>query len=153
MRSLALKIPPVAVVILTMLAMKGCQRWLPITQFEFSGQKALMIVITIIAVIIIAIAMLAFNKHQTTVNPTDPEQASSLITSGIFNYSRNPIYLAFALILFAWGLRLGHGIALLWVPTFVAYMHYFQIKPEEHILLNKFGKPFAEYCQRVRRWI
>ena len=153
MQSLALKIPPVVVVIVCMGVMWVCGRFLPLADFFFPGQKAIMVSMGVFAVVICLAAMLGFNRHQTTVNPTDPSQASSLITTGIFNYSRNPIYLAFALFLVAWGLRMGNVVSLLWLPVFIAYLHYFQIKPEERILSDKFGKPFDAYCQRVRRWI
>jgi len=153
MSGLALQIPPVVVVIAMMILMWLCNRWIPAAHFEFTGQQGVLIFITVVAMVLCLSAMASFRKHQTTVNPVDPDQASSLITSGVFKYSRNPIYLGFALVLVVWGLRLSNAAAFVGVPIFIAYMTQWQIKPEERILLKKFGAPFADYMQRVRRWI
>ena len=49
----------------------------------------------------------AFHRAQTTVNPLVPESASSLVTDGVYRYSRNPMYLGFLLLLLAAGTALG----------------------------------------------
>ena len=153
MPNLALKIPPVVIVVLTLLLMWLTGRWLPITKIAFPGQQITYVVLCVIGVALFIAAAFEFGRHKTTVNPTDPEQASALITSGVFKFTRNPIYLAFAFILLGWGIRLASVTTVLFVPAFMLYMTYFQIKPEEQILLKKFGTPFADYMQRVRRWL
>ncbi|AEJ04528.1 hypothetical protein PSTAB_1247 [Stutzerimonas stutzeri] len=82
-----------------------------------------------------------------------PQQASVLVESGIYQYSRNPMYLGFAIILAAWALALGSPLTLLGVVAFVLYMNRFQIAPEEWALEALFGESFVRYRARVRRWI
>ena len=48
--------------------------------------------------------VMAFRVARTTVDPRTPEKASALVTSGVYRYSRNPMYVAFALFLLAWAI-------------------------------------------------
>ncbi|MDR6576679.1 protein-S-isoprenylcysteine O-methyltransferase Ste14 [Pseudomonas extremaustralis] len=82
-----------------------------------------------------------------------PQQASALVEAGIYRYSRNPMYLGFAIILAAWALVLASPLTLLGVVAFVLYMNRFQITPEEWALEALFGESFARYRARVRRWL
>ena len=94
-----------------------------------------------------------FLQRRTTINPMRPENASRLITDGVYRLSRNPIYLADALLLLAWGLWLADGVALLLVPGFVAFITRFQVKAEERALQARFGRDYSAYCAKVRRWL
>lgn len=96
--------------------------------------------------------VLSFHRARTTVNPLKPETASALVSSGIYRYTRNPMYLGFATVLVAGSIFLAWP-ALLGVLGFVLYMNRFQIAPEERALTKLFGDDFAQYCNRVRRWI
>lgn len=95
----------------------------------------------------------SFRRAKTTVNPLKPETATSLVTAGIYQYSRNPMYVGFALFLLAWAVYLSSPVALLGVVGFVLYMNHFQIAPEEAALETLFGREFAAYKARVRRWL
>lgn len=95
----------------------------------------------------------SFRRARTTVNPLKPEQASALVSSGIYRWSRNPMYVGFALFLAAWAAWLASPWTLLGVAGFVLYMNRFQIAPEERALAALFGKQFTDYCARVRRWL
>jgi len=97
--------------------------------------------------------MLTFKKAETTVNPLKPDSASSLVTSGIFGLSRNPMYVGMALFLLAWGTYLCSVFAFFCVPVFVYYIDRFQIKPEERALQGIFGDEFERYTSSVRRWL
>lgn len=97
--------------------------------------------------------VIAFRRARTTVDPRTPEASSALVSSGIYRYSRNPMYVGFALWLLAWSIFLGSGWALLGVVGFVLYMNRFQIAPEERALRDLFGDTFRDYEQRVRRWL
>ena len=98
-------------------------------------------------------ASLSFKGQGTTVNPMRPEQASKLVDSGIFRYSRNPMYLSLTLLLMAFSLWLGCLANLLIVLLFILYITRFQIIPEERTLLARFGRAYADYCVQVRRWL
>lgn len=97
--------------------------------------------------------MLSFRKARTTVNPLKPETASALVSSGVYRYTRNPMYLGFAIVLIAWSIFLAWPPALLGVLGFVMYMNIFQIGPEERALASLFGREFTQYCSQVRRWL
>ena len=97
--------------------------------------------------------VVSFKLAKTTVNPNKPEQASKLVTSGIYRISRNPMYLGFAFILAGWGVWLSSVWAMLGVIGFIGYLTLFQIMPEERALTKLFGDEFTIYKARVRRWL
>ncbi len=94
-----------------------------------------------------------FRKAKTTVNPVKPETASTVVASGIFAYSRNPMYLALLLLLLAYACWLQNAITFAFAPLFVLYMNRFQIEPEERALEKRFVSDYLQYKQKVRRWI
>jgi len=98
-------------------------------------------------------AILNFRKHKTTVNPTKPEASSSVVTSGIYRFSRNPMYLAMLLALISLAYFLQHLASLPVILIFIAYMTRFQIIPEEKMLTRLFGQQYIDYQMKVRRWL
>jgi len=106
----------------------------------------------VLAVVIALIALIQFFRAGTTTDPLNPDKASVLMTRGVYSLSRNPMYLALLLILLAWGLWLGNAFNTLLAAGFVSVMNKLQIKKEEAVLLTKFGKEYAQYCIKVRRW-
>ena len=96
---------------------------------------------------------LAFKRARTTVNPFRPQNTSSLVTSGIYRFTRNPMYLGLLAIVLGWGTFLCSAFAFLGPVAFVAYITRFQIVPEERVLLAKFGSAYSTYLARVRRWL
>lgn len=100
-----------------------------------------------------AAGVAALRQAQTTINPIYLDKASRLVCSGVYRFTRNPMYLGLALILAAWALWLGHALSWLGLPLFVTAMNRFQIRHEERILAQKFGRAYLNYCRAVRRWI
>lgn len=98
-------------------------------------------------------AFSAFSRANTTINPVDIEQASSLVTGGVYRLTRNPMYVGLAFLLCAWAACLARLIAAFGPLVFVFYINRFQILPEERVLLNKFGKAYEAYRKSVRRWL
>lgn len=94
-----------------------------------------------------------FRRAQTTVNPLNPEKATSLVQTGVFSYSRNPMYVGLVLILFGWAIWLGAASNLGVLALFVIVITEWQIKPEEAALRTLFGQEYDDYRQLVRRWI
>ena len=94
-----------------------------------------------------------FWKQKTTVDPTKPEKASSIVTSGIYQYTRNPMYLGMAVGLLGGVFYTGNFMIIGGVLFFMWYMTTFQIKPEEEILKAHFGEPYRHYLHEVRRWL
>ncbi|WP_227520440.1 methyltransferase family protein [Marinobacter sp. LV10R510-11A] len=97
--------------------------------------------------------VISFRLARTTINPSRPEKASALVSTGIYRVTRNPMYLGILLVLVAWALFLSSAWGLLAAVGFVLYMNHFQIAPEEHALSELFGKEFESYKASVRRWL
>jgi len=121
--------------------------------FTFSGQSLIAWGLFAAAVGIMGIAIGQFKRRKTTVNPLQPDMATSLVTSGIFSMTRNPMYLAMALMLLAQSVWLGRILAVIPLAVFIAYITEFQIKPEERALRSVFGEAYTHYVTKVRRWI
>lgn len=94
-----------------------------------------------------------FWRNKTTINPVDLERASTLVTSGVFGYSRNPMYVGFTTMLVGWAICLAAPWALLGPVAFALFTNRFQIVPEERVMRAKFGQAYDDYCAQVRRWI
>ena len=103
--------------------------------------------------ILLALAVLAFVRARTTVNPLAPDQAQALVTTGLYRFTRNPMYLAMALILIGGAFALGNIAALAAPVVFVCAMTELQIKPEEHALQTIFCEAFTAYRKQTRRWL
>jgi len=153
MKALENRIPPPLVAVLVAAAMWGLARVTQGLAFE-DGARLVVAALMLVAGAAVCLAgVLYFRLAKTTVNPLKPETASALVTGGIYQVSRNPMYLGFAFMLAAWAVYLGSAWALLGVPVFVLYMNRFQIRPEERALVKVFGEEFTQYQARVRRWI
>ena len=154
MNSLELKVPPVAQVIVTAAAMAGVStKVAPALKFSLKGSAALAVGLGAIGLGSAILGVTQFKKAQTTPNPQALEEVSSLVTSGVYQYSRNPMYVGLVLVLFSWALYLSHFLAFVLLPIFILYMTRFQIQPEERILAQKFGKAYQTYKAKVRRWV
>ena len=92
-----------------------------------------------------------FLKNATTLQLY--EEPLSLVTSGPFRFSRNPIYLGMSSILLGVAVLSGTLVTLAFPVIFVAMIEFFIIPGEERKLKNIFGEPYREYKKSVRRWI
>ena len=153
MHGLELKIPPVAVVLLVASLMWLASWAMPAFGFEFPARAFLSATVAVAGLIISGFGIASFRQARTTVNPLKPESASSLVVSGIYRLTRNPMYLGFLLVLLGWALFLSNALALLFLPLFIFYMNRFQIEPEEKALHSLFGQQFVAYASQVRRWL
>jgi protein-S-isoprenylcysteine O-methyltransferase Ste14 len=153
MQWLELKVPPLFVWLVFGAAMLGVAHAAPSLSFRFAGSSIIAWVLIALGVAVAVAGVIAFRDKRTTVNPLTPDASSSVVTDGLYRYSRNPMYLGFLLALTGWAVHLQNAGAALLLPAFVAYMTQYQIKPEERALLAKFGAEFARYMCRVRRWI
>lgn len=147
-----LKVPPVIVFLIFALCMYVLSSLLPFGVFEFFGRLVLSKVLLGLAVIVGLVSLIPFVRKKTSVHPGKPYRTSVLITNGIYRFSRNPMYFSMLMLLLALGLVLGNAFNTLIAAGFVSYMNHFQIVPEEHILLAKFGKKYKEYLAKTRRW-
>ena len=148
-----LKIPPPLVLFTCGLLMWLLALLLPSLGIALPGQLALAALLTASGVGVAIAGVLAFRQASTTINPTRPSATSSIVSSGVFRFTRNPMYLGMFLCLGGWAVFLGNPLSLLGLPLFVASLNRMQIGPEERALEAKFGQPYAQYCARVRRWL
>lgn len=110
-------------------------------------------VLAAVAVTIMISASYAFHRAGTTLHPQKFQQVSALLVTGIFRFSRNPVYLGQILLLAVWGLVLGGIGVWLWWGLFFVYLDRGQIPREEEFLRGKFGQDYQVFCRRVRRWL
>lgn len=80
-------------------------------------------------------------------------QVSALVTTGIYRYSRNPMYLGMTLVLLGTAITVGAAYALAVPPLFAAIIEWRYIRPEEAMLEARFPEEFPAYCKGVRRWL
>jgi protein-S-isoprenylcysteine O-methyltransferase Ste14 len=153
MPQLELKIPPLALVIMFTFAMWLQAKLTPALSFSGAWQVPVAALLASLGGGIAIAGVLAFRRAHTTVNPTNPGSSSSVVSDGIYSFSRNPMYVGFTLILLAVDALLGNVLALLWLPLFVSYMNHYQIIPEERVLEARFGAEYSAYLASVRRWI
>ena len=152
-QTLELKVPPPAVTLLMAIAM-----WLAVSTssalaFALPGRLAVAIALAVLGGAISAAGIVSFRRARTTVNPTRPDAASSLVATGIYRFTRNPMYLGLFLVLVGWAAYLSNAVAFAGPLLFALYINRFQIVPEERALAAKFGAAFDDYRRRTRRWI
>ena len=152
MSALQLKLPPPVVAALVALAMWHLAYLPP----EAQSSPLLLAIggpIALAGGLISASGILTFWLARTTINPMHPERTSSLVTTGVFRLSRNPMYLGLVITLAGWAVHLPLSAAVLGPPVFALYIHHFQILPEERILASVFGVEYEDYKTKARRWL
>lgn len=92
----------------------------------------------------------AFHQAHTTVKPF--AQSSTLVTEGVYQISRNPMYLGFALILIGIAILLRSLLPYLIVAIFVLLIDRLFIRIEEQMLAGQFGDQWKTYRKKTRRW-
>lgn len=153
MNALELRIPPVALTLVFGAVMWAVAAATPSLAVPLPGRLLLALLVAGAGGLLALAGVLEFRRAGTTVNPTTPGASATVVSSGIYRFSRNPMYAGFLLALAGWAIFLAHSIALLMLPLFVAYMNRFQIAPEERALAAKFGPAYADYLRSVRRWL
>jgi len=98
-------------------------------------------------------AFIQFRRAHTTVNPHKPEATTELVTSGVYAWTRNPMYLGLAILLLGWAIRLGTLSPLAGPLLFIPLIQQLQIVPEETAMRLKFGRVYQEYYSGVNRWL
>ncbi|WP_077495628.1 methyltransferase family protein [Rodentibacter ratti] len=107
----------------------------------------------LLSIFVAATSVWQFYRHNASIDPLRLDKTTRLVTSGIFQITRNPMYLSLLLILVAWALWLGHLLAWSGIIAFVFLINRFQISREEIYLEKKFGEEYRRYKSKVRRWI
>jgi protein-S-isoprenylcysteine O-methyltransferase Ste14 len=96
-------------------------------------------------------ALIEFRRARTTLDPHG--SVNQLVTSGVYRFTRNPIYLGFLLLVIGLPLNSGLYWGIVLAPFYVLVMNRLIIQHEEAYLERKFGKAYTGYLSRVRRWL
>jgi protein-S-isoprenylcysteine O-methyltransferase Ste14 len=150
--NLELKVPPVAVGVLTAFAMAAAARCVQL-EFALPWRTPLALAIALAGVAVAVAGVVAFRRRRTTVDPRTPERTSAIVEDGVYRISRNPMYVGMFAVLIGWAVILSNWAAVAILPAFVLYMNRFQIRPEERALSERFGDVYLDYTRRVRRWL
>lgn len=147
-----LKILPPIVTLVFAVLMYVLAKFSPVGYFDFFGRTYLVYVLFVLAMLLLIISLGQFFISKTTTNPLNLSKTSKLVVNGIYQYTRNPMYLSMLLVLLGVGVWLGNAFNVLIAAAFVSYMNKFQIIPEEKALILIFDKEYKQYCVLVRRW-
>ena len=133
----------------------GCiAAWLlPELDFALGAAPFVALLILVAGLTLLYLAVRSFRTAATTVNPIEPDQATELVTDGLYGFTRNPMYLGMLLVLLGGAVFVQNYAALIGPVLFVASITALQIKPEERVLREKFGADYEHYAQNTRRWI
>lgn len=153
MKALELKIPPALLALIFGAGMWAIDQLFPQFKQNWLWHNTAAQLVFGLAVVLIVAGIISFRMAKTTVDPTHPEKATTIVNTGVYKFTRNPMYLGFLLGLLAFVLNLANPITLIFLPMFLLYMNQFQIKPEERALTALFGESYLQYCKTVRRWI
>ncbi|MGZ5799418.1 MAG: methyltransferase family protein [Burkholderiaceae bacterium] len=153
MKALELKVPPPVVALISAVLMLGIAKLISSHPIDLPEKDVIALVILAVGLAIGAAGAISFKLAKTTVNPLTPEKASSLVTSGIYRFTRNPMYLGMLIDLVAIGVYLACPFSFILIPIYVLYLNRFQIRPEEQMLFSIFGNSYAAYKSRVLRWV
>ena len=145
------KIPPPIVTLVFGLSIYFSRGIFQVVEIKYSFYFGILLLLLGFVILISAVRL--FRKDKTTVNPLSPEQATTLVTDGIFKYSRNPMYLGMALVLGSIAVFFNIIGGIILVALFCAYITKFQILPEERAMRDLFSDDFDKYTKVTRRWI
>ena len=141
------KIPPPLVALIAMLLTFLSRDYLDIFYLHPHLQRTLFLLFLVIGVSVIFLATRQFKISKTTVNPLKPETASSLVTSGIFRRTRNPMYLGLTSLLISFSIYFSSVFGIIiYLPLFISYITIFQIIPEEDAMNKLFSNDYKSYC-------
>ena len=153
MRALENKIPPPVVTALFGLLMWLAARYVPGLDLAHSVRVLVALLVVAVGVCFSVAGVLSFRQAQTTVNPLKPETASALVRSGIYQYSRNPMYVGLTMLYLGGTALLNSPWPLAFLPIILLVMDRSVIPAEERHLEGRFGEEYRAYCERVRRWL
>ena len=145
------KIPPPLVVLILVISTFFSSKKIDLIQIPF--QSLISIFILSIGILILLNPVLKFKKSKTTINPIKFKKVNKLVTSGIYKYSRNPMYLGLLMIVISSSIFYLNIYSILTPLFFYLWINRFQIKREEVFLKEKFGEDYLSYKKKTRRWI
>jgi protein-S-isoprenylcysteine O-methyltransferase Ste14 len=145
------RVPPPLLYVLPLVAGLGLRRMLPGIPLPGLVRSVLGILLAGIGGGLMAWFIRTMRQAKTAINPTKP--ATTLVTEGPFQVSRNPAYLGMAAVYTGLALLLNALLALVMLPVVLWAVTRMVIEREEPYLERRFGEEYRGYKGRVRRWL
>ena len=123
----------------------------PIAQFNGTMPTALGSFAILIGLMLLVHASGMFKAAETDLIPF--QNVTTLVKTGVYRVTRNPMYLGMTMVLFGTSLTVGAFAGIFVAPVFMAIIEFRFIRPEEDMLRGLFGEEYEEYCKLVRRWL
>ncbi|WP_119394417.1 methyltransferase family protein [Salinibius halmophilus] len=153
MNKLELFIPPPVLALIAILLIWLLSLLLPAFTYQVKLLLWLAVLLVQAGILLAVWAIISFFQAHTTVSPHHPENTRILVRGGAYRISRNPMYLALTMVLTGIACYVANLLGFIVIGVFVGYLTWFQIRPEERVLAQKFAASYAEYCNQVRRWV
>ncbi len=144
---------PPLIAIIVALIMWLLQHYVPLMVLIPVEWRGIGLLFVALALVIDLWSLFLFFRAKTTFHPLKLDNTSALVTSGMYRFTRNPMYLGLLLLLTGMAIWLGGLTPFLMLPLFVWVLNNQQIIHEERILEEKFEQHYLEYKQKVRRWL
>jgi protein-S-isoprenylcysteine O-methyltransferase Ste14 len=147
----AVKFPPPLIFVIAMLCSFALQQRLPIGLGLPMPLRLAGLALLLVGTVLLVLASFGFARARTAIEPWKPTTA--IVTSGVYAWSRNPIYVAFCLITSGIGLASVNVWMVFSTVPAALLVYSLAIKKEEQYLQQKFGDEYLQYQRRVRRWL
>ena len=146
-----LKIPPPIIALFLVISNFFSSKRIDLIQLP--NQTLISILILFIGIFILIIPVSKFVKSKTTIDPIKFKKVNNLVTSGIYKYSRNPMYLGLLMVIISTSTFYLTIFSITTPFIFYFWINRFQIKREEIFLTKKFGQKYISYKSKTRKWI
>lgn len=145
------RIIPPGWLLISLIVMTGLHFYLPLTRIIEAPWSYLGAALIVIGIVVSASGAGMFRRAGTPVKPF--ERSTTLVTHGVYRFTRNPMYLGLLIVLI--GAAVAFGTLTPWfpIPIFFLIVHTQFIRGEEEFLEGIFGADYLAYKKRVRRWI
>ena len=127
------------------------QHLFPLRVMSYSLSLPIGIALACVAGSLVVWAALIMKERGTNVRPDRPSQ--TIVTSGPYRFTRNPMYLSLCLLQLGLGFILDGWIPLLFIIPLALILHFGVIVREEQYLESKFGEQYSVLKKTVRRWV
>lgn len=150
-QSAGVRIDPQLIYLIPLIVGLPIGRWRPLPIVPAWLGTPLGVALIVLGIAVLAAAVRLFKSGRTSIQPWEPSTA--LLTSGLYRFSRNPIYLGYTLLYLGAACWLNSAWPFLLLPVVFGAMHRLVIAREERYLESRFGSEYLAFKRRVRRWL
>ena len=143
-------LPPIILLVAILIEL-GLHYWLPLLHVLDSPWNKVGVVLIVLGILIVIGPATAFLRADTTIKPF--KDSSALVVSGMYRYTRNPMYVGMVVVLLGVAVLLGDLSPFILPVVFVPVLNARVIKHEEQMLEERFGNEYRQLKKSVRRWL